>query len=158
MDGVVDMNAQQVTKQLVAGVVTRVSPPKDGKPGGLQLNDDEHWYNLSQYARAGTVLPEKGQHVILTVGNDKWIKEIEVADLPDGYQGPSVANGHVVAPSSPQPGLDRDRLIVRQTALKAAAELCAGRDNGKLNVDAGEVLTLATEFERWVYRRDEAAP
>lgn len=47
----------------------------------------------------------------------------------------------------PTSGIDKDRLIVRQSSLKAAVEAQQGNDT-ELSI----VLELAEKFEEWVFR------
>jgi hypothetical protein len=45
----------------------------------------------------------------------------------------------------------RDRSIIRQTCIKAAAEFCAS----KANAGSDTVTKVAAEFEKWVLREED---
>jgi hypothetical protein len=72
--------------------------------------------------------------------------------------------GSVATPASAPKGYTpdtKDRMIVRQSALKAAAEIVAPRAGTSIDPDydpALEVMRAAARFETWVYRDIDPVP
>ena len=145
------MTADTQSKTLpVEGKVTRKSQ-KDGVPTGLQLDvAPDHWYNYTrQEWRDDWFEPSEGDFVRLQVGGGKWVKSIELLESEK-------------APWDPAP-TSRETSIIRQTCIKAAAEVVAGlasrgyyiedENSGPLTMQVSiDVQAIAQELERWVIR------
>lgn len=101
------------------------------------------WYNVSRYH--AVALPLKGAHVALSV-KGSWIEALEVQDGPQ--QAP-------VAPEAASaPPVARERLIARESALRAAVDFLASRGDAK----SPDVLRVAASFEAWLTRPVEEVP
>ena len=108
-------------------------------PKGVKLDGQDGWLNFSTYA-PDLVPPMRGQSVTLTLDRQGYVRAVEAAstsqEAVSGRQAPTGA---------------RDRTITRLAVLKAAAEFGAARPNLK----SGDVLAIATSWERWVHRDEE---
>ena len=51
------------------------------------------------------------------------------------------------------PSLDKDTLIVRQSCLKSAVEMCASRV-ATIPIKTEDIIDIAECFEKWVFRED----
>jgi hypothetical protein len=147
--------AKQRNLTPLSGVVESVND-KGVKLGG-------EWRNFSKYAEN---LPDfrQGQQVTLLMDGDF------VMGVAGGLAAQSEAGGYRGGDTAPRPistsgneaaggvpGLSRDVLIVRQSSLKAAIDLCAIVAQGSPDVAKTEtVLKVAANFESWVLR--PAAP
>lgn len=105
---------------------------------------DGEWHNYSKYAKN---LPEfrKGQTVTLLLDGD-FVMGVEGAPQPSSN---GEAKASQSASSGSTVGADRDRLIVREVALKAAVELGAASDP---IASSDAVLSVAAKFEAWLLR------
>jgi hypothetical protein len=145
------MMAKQRTLTPLSGVVESVND-KGVRVGG-------EWRNFSKYAEG---LPDfrQGQQVTLLMDGDF------VMGVAGGLAAQSEAGGYRSGDTAPRPagtsandaaggvsGLSRDVLIVRQSSLKAAIDLCA--IVAQVNPDVAKteaVLKVAASFESWVLR------
>ena len=111
---------------------------------GLKFEGAGAWLNVSKYA-VGVVLPERGADVTVTLDKAGFLRAVEPAD---GCPLPRIAGASDVT----MPMTSKDRTITRLACLKAAAEFGAARPSLK----SGEILKIATSWERWVNRSDDA--
>jgi hypothetical protein len=143
--------AKQRNLTPLSGVVESVND-KGVKVGG-------EWRNFSKYAEN---LPDfrQGQQVTLLMDGDF------VMGVAGGLAAQSEVSGHSTGDTAPRPisnganeaaggvpGLSRDVLIVRQSSLKAAIDLCA--IVAQVNPSAAKteaVVKVAAAFESWVLR------
>jgi hypothetical protein len=143
--------AKQRNLTPLSGVVESVND-KGVRVGG-------EWRNFSKYAEG---LPDfrQGQQVTLLMDGDF------VMGVAAGLAAQSEASGYRSGDTAPRPisnganeaaggvpGLSRDVLIVRQSSLKAAIDLCAIVAQVNPDVARSEsVLKVAASFESWVLR------
>jgi hypothetical protein len=131
-------------RQLARGLVVRVKSDRTA----FALETPDNWINLSKWLDPGTVCPAQGE--VVTVGLDPrgYARSIVVENRPAVVTGPSNANlvgsSVEVAPSAISA---RDRLILRQVALKCAID--AIRETGDLP-DTASVLEAADAFAAWL--------
>ena len=122
----------------VEGTVSRVNG------NGFKL-DNGDWLNISKYANAGDApMPAMGERVKVTLDEAGFVRKVEQIAAPPQVEAPQ--------PAQASTGMaigEKDRLIVRQSSLKAAVEVLAA---GGKEVSPAEVLDLAEVFEQWVYR------
>jgi len=135
-------------KQTVTGLVEAVSEKnKSIKVGG-------EWYRLSSRTKGS--LPQKGDEVHLVVNGD-WVDEVEI--VTNGKNGNGNGNGkngaRVTVHVRPQA---ENRLIAKQTALKAAVEIAvAAIQSGKAELNENlrnAVLGTAESFYGWLMNGD----
>lgn len=108
---------------------------------GVQIQERPgEWLNISKYAEPMPVMPMAGTVCRLTIDGAGFVRRIDALDAPPSAPEPR-QNGQSAPP-------DRERLIVRQTCLKAAAEFLAGRPDAK----SADVLTVAASWEAWATR------
>lgn len=136
----------------------------------LSIAEQEGWLNISKFAKPTPAMPQVGERVRIGLDKSGFVRAIEpiaeaptkVAPAPIAVRqaAPAVvatpaASATEVAGTAP----DRDRLIVRQTCVKAAAEVAAGYPKTGAFLDAatlaGIALQIAEQFEAWVYRAAE---
>ena len=110
----------------IVGLVAAVNP------NGIKLEGRDGWVNFSKFA-AGLVPPQRGQRVTVQLDKSGFVRAIETAE--------GMATTVDTGPS-------RDTLIIRQCAIKAAAEFCASRPELK----SSDLLALAERMEAWVTR------
>ena len=138
------MAMQQNAPQTIRGEVEAVNE-KGVRIGGA-------WYNFSRYHSVPS--PYRDELVEPTVPEgEPWIERLVVLEdskgctvlhQPEADPAPDLPRG---GPQQPlQPRGCRDRLIVRQTALKCAVTLAAG----KPDVSSADVLKVAERFAAWV--------
>jgi hypothetical protein len=120
----------------VSGIVRSVNEK------GLKLEGHDEWFNVSKFA-VGVVLPERGQHVTLTLDKAGFIRAVAPAD----GSAPLPVRGASDAPAAPS---TKDRTITRLAVLKAAAEYAASKPQSC----SGDVLKIAAAWESWVLRDD----
>lgn len=87
---------------------------------------------------------------------NKYLERVEVGGTqtqPDATDSPSTTQAR-----PPVLGGDKDRLIVRQTCLKAAAAMGWNAPEGKIEEAVLEVMKAAQRFETWCYRDLEPPP
>lgn len=140
---------------------------------GLKLDGADQWANVSKFA-VGVVMPTRGQHVTLTLDGKGFIRGIALATT-NGHQAPAlvapvqpaqppaasvVAPAAATKPAAPdwplpwegdadqQPGTERR--ISRQAVLNTATAILGS--GGRAIADPGEVVGLAAQLEKWVYR------
>ena len=137
------------------------------------LKVDGRWFNWSQYSRS-TVRPDEGDDVELEIARGKFINDARIvgqgdpgADIELGLDddpfAASVPSPLMTSPTrttsrsaasapttsvSSTPNADRNTEIRRLALIKAAADYAAAR-----NLDAEEVVTLASQWEQWVVDR-----
>jgi hypothetical protein len=120
---------------------------------------DGEWRNWSKYCKDRPTLT-RGQQVTLLMDGDF------VMGVAGGLAAQSEASGYRSGDTAPRPisnganeaaggvpGLSRDVLIVRQSSLKAAVDLCAVV--AQVNPSGAKteaVLKVAAAFESWVLR------
>ena len=122
---------------------------------GLKLAGETSWRNISKFA-ADCPDPQDyaGQDVVLTLDKQGYIRQIapvaqeapEEATPPTATPAPSQAPVPAAAPAPP----DKDTLIARQVALKAAAEILGGDITTTADLD--RTIELAACFEQWLLR------
>jgi hypothetical protein len=95
------------------------------------------WLNVSKWAPVA--LPMRGALVALEVQGGRWIQRCDVLDGQDAHSAPQRAVAGLP---------DRERLIARESALRAAVDYCAAREAAK----AADILPLAASFEAWLTR------
>ena len=131
----------------ITGRVTQVNDK------GLKLEGADQWANVSKWA-VGVVMPTRGQHVVLALDKSGFVRTIEpiaeapttVAPAPVATQQAAPAVVATPAASATEvsgPAPDRDRLIVRQTCVKAAAEIAAGYPRAATSQDAATAALCA---------------
>ena len=135
--------------QTVTGVV------EGANDKGIKVNGT--WYNFSNYLRTD-VYPEIGGSVVLGIANGKFINELDLDDgsaptpirqrQGNGGQRPQGGNGGQGSyQQRPQRTEDpaRQQSIIRQTAIKAAADLLSGS-----GATADEAIAVAQRFVDFV--------
>ena len=108
---------------------------EDVNERGLRLGGESAWRNFSRWAGA-IAAPSKGQRVRLALDDSGFVRSVKVLDHRTG--------------SGPSPSAARERGIVRQACLKAAASFCAGKAVAGVDVKSTDVLKIAEAFEEWV--------
>jgi hypothetical protein len=102
---------------------------------GIKLDGTGVWLNYSRYADVPH--PERGQQVRVEVGNDGFIRKLQVLGCSAEVSGPTAA---------------LDRLSMRLRVLEIAASTTVGfagcNDPGK--VTSGAILPLADKLLGWV--------
>lgn len=126
--------------ELVAAI-----PPKIGQAGAFVCNAS-YWTN----------------------NEGKQVRSLWISGEADGSESTSRVATPAAAPQSQGKAAVReyapdlkDRMIVRQTALKAAAEIVGPRASTTIDPDydaALETMRAAGRFERWVYRDIDDPP
>lgn len=120
---------------------------KDKKNGDkyLAVKSDKGWFNCFDNDVADELLNLRGSIVAEYVEKNGFKTIV----------GWETIGGGVTMPALTSKGIDKDRLIVRQSCLKAAIELF---NNEKVVIDKDSppliewVLKRAEEFENWVFR------
>src|SRR5215211_1591457 len=102
---------------------------------GIKVNGG--WLNVSKFH--AVALPMRGALVALEVQGGRWIQRCDVLDGQAAHSAPERAADSL-------PG--RERLIARESALRAAVDYCSAREAAK----AGDILPLAASFEAWLTR------
>ena len=124
----------------IEGTVTRTNG------NGFQIAEQQGSLNISKYAPAGEAeMPAVGEHVRLTLDKAGYVRKVEELSTP----APVTMPGTAPAASAGMQIGDKDRVIVRESRVKAAVEIPAA--GGKV-VDLAEVLDVAEVLEQWVYR------
>lgn len=139
--------------QRVEGVVEKVND------NGPRINGQ--WFNFSKHA-SFSVYPEEGDYVVVGVSQGKWINEMEVneggqtapaqapAQRPQQSNGYAQQGGQRPAPTR-ESDQERQTSIIRQTCIKAAADILSGSGSS-----AEEAVEYARIFEAYV--TGKAAP
>jgi hypothetical protein len=92
-----------------------------------------------------------------TFYKNRTLSRVEVGGTQNPAQ--SVATpGDGAQARPPVLGGDKDRLIVRQVCIKAAAELHATEDSTDPDALALQVMKSAQRFETWIYRDIDVVP
>lgn len=121
---------------------------------GVKVNGT--WYNYSKF---GDPLPKatRGQYVILTIEDDKFIK---TQQFGRGGGGGAPAPQPLYPPVDPATP-DRDRMIARQVALKAAVDFLSAKlvnpepvaeGTRRPAIKADHIFDLAHVMEDWLTR------
>lgn len=148
--GQADLPAQaevaEVKKQEITGIVVAISDD------GLRVNDT--WYNRGKFFNAP--FPAVGEKVKVTYvaypGKDggterRYLSAVEVLsdikESPHAGEQPSL-NGRA----------ERDVLIAREVALKAAVELLVTKAQAGENITLKAVKDTAEIFEAWILRQE----
>lgn len=159
-----------------------------GTIGGITQKKADTWTVAvtaegSQYAKnlwtKDTELVESlsakiGQAGAFVCGASYWtrqdgqqVRSLWIQGESDGTEQPTPKpNGSVATPAAAPQGRTytpdlKDRMIVRQSALKAAAEIVAPRAAASVHPDfdaALETMKAAQRFETWVYRDIDPVP
>lgn len=164
------------TKSSIASTLDGTVASVNQQQTGLRLQDRDGWLNFSKFGTRPTI-PTRGDQVRLGLDAGGFIRSVEILsepaptpirqeqptrsyddtfgtpdDLVDDDEGFAAA---IAAPRLP----DTDRRIVRQTALKVAAELVAAAlattpaDPRRTCAElAARCCSIAEQLERWVYR------
>lgn len=140
--------------ETISGKVTRTSK------AGFQLADEPGvWWNYSRYAD-NLERPSQGDSIEADVDDDNWVYACRVTERgasgarptrsqtrTEGRQGRSSERVAQLFPDDA-----RQRLIVRQSALKAAVDLSI---SGQGPIVIADVKALAEEFVRWVFEEKQ---
>ena len=107
---------------------------------GVRLEGESEWRNFSQYGERPD-LPSRGQRVRLGLDGSGFVRALEPLEQA---AGPTAVVG-------------RERSIVRQACLKAAATFCSGKAVAGAEVTSSDVVKIAAAFERWVLEPTSAS-
>lgn len=125
-----------VSTQQVSGTVGAANDK------GIRLDGADTWLNWSKFADGRTVVG-RGDQVVCSVDAAGFLRAVTVVDAPAAPAQRAAATS-----AAPARGADRDVAIIRQCAVKAAAQLFAGSGD----VDAA--LAAARRFEQFVLGND----
>lgn len=133
---------------LFKGTVTSVNET------GLKLDSyGDDWLNYTKPEWRGSFYtPQRGESVTIQCQPDKngklWVKTIVL----DGHQDWSEPE----LPPTGAPATNRDLSIIRQTCIKAAAEIVAHQPRQVWSAAsvASDVLEIAEKCERWAVRAE----
>lgn len=137
---------------------------------GLKLEGAAGWLNVSKFA-VGVVMPTRGQWVTVTLDGKGFVRAILPAYPPESPApvavapaqppaAPVVGTAPELKPEAPdwplpwegdaeqQPGTQR--IISRQAVLNTATAILSS--GGRAIADPAEVVGLAAQLEKWVYR------
>lgn len=124
---------------------------------GVRLAGRDSWLNFSRYAKPGDIdIASVGDTVELRIDGSgfvrgmTWMAASQRPEPPSRDPDPEPP-AFPPAPTSPAPS--KDVLIVRQTALKCAAEFAASRPGMKCT----DVLTVAQAWAAWVFSTPQGA-
>jgi len=121
---------------------------------------DGAWFKLAPIIKAQYV-EATPQNAIVSFSIDKmddktitFFKQEFSSGGDNSFRTPKVYQ-NAISPRSE----DKDKLIIRQSCLKAAVELWVGKEVvlevKPLQDKTNPILTIAEEFERWVWRNDK---
>lgn len=137
-------------KTVISGKVLRVNDR------GLVLTGHDGWLNVSKFA-ADVQIPSVGAVVSVTLDRSGFIREI----APLSHEAPATISGGAPASTetpttAPQPTTtgeapDRERIITRQWAVKAAIDFY-GLAEGDKSATLDDVLRIAAQLETWALR------
>lgn len=116
----------------ITGSVTKING------NGFRLDSREGWLNISRYGKADEApMPSVGQHVTVALDKAGYVRKIEPVT--------PAANAEPQAPT-PTAGMlpDKDRLMLRMSALRGACEVFAGSGQSP-----EVILRLAEDLEAW---------
>jgi hypothetical protein len=133
----------------VSGVVTRTNEH------GFCLEGHEGWLNISKYAKPAPLMPAKEQAVSIGLDKAGYVRTIEpVQQAPAMSKAATGDPAPAIAPETPAtPEDNRQLLIVRECALKAAVELAT---IGAMANDVAGTLAIAEQLEAWVLRLQDS--
>ncbi len=123
------------------GIIKAITKPETKQKSVLMINEDEseNWIKITSaayaYAKKGPCdyeIDDKGVITKVRVGSG--------TDM-------SASSSAAVSQPTTQSSIERDKLIVRQSSLKCAVELCVA---GK--IDLAQVKEFAVTLEEWVWR------
>ncbi len=119
---------------------------KNGK--GFQL-DNGYWF--SQFHALNEKLPQKGDKVKVEYVINGDFKNIVTLEIIGKSNKPQTTE--TVSPTLPSQSSDREKLIIRQSSIKAAAIFLQNKDAMTVN----DLTDLAELIEEWVWRQNETS-
>jgi hypothetical protein len=126
----------------INGVVKAVSI-KDNMPMGILLEGREGWLNESKFADVPIMPPDKGMPVALLVKDDRYIVQL----IPRNGEIPfDTAEEDEAAKKPAWTFADKDRLIAREVALKAAVDFLSKFTQAEEPITARDVVYVAGVF------------